>query len=51
MAATSSIPILFSIGSDPVAFGLVAALNKPGGNITNITGISRELLVKRQEVS
>jgi putative tryptophan/tyrosine transport system substrate-binding protein len=48
--ATSSIPILFAIGGDPVELGLVAALNRPGGNITGTVQLSRELLVKRHEV-
>ena len=46
-AATSSIPIVFSMGGDPIQAGLVGSLNQPGGNVTGISSMNTELGSKR----
>jgi ABC transporter substrate binding protein len=49
-AATTTIPIVFAIGTNPVAVGLVASLNRPGGNVTGVTALSQEMGPKQLEV-
>ncbi len=49
-AATQTIPIIFGVGVDPIKFGLVASLNRPGGNLTGVTQLNIEMEAKRVQV-
>jgi putative tryptophan/tyrosine transport system substrate-binding protein len=49
-AASTTVPIVFAIATDPVQIGLVASLNRPGGNLTGVVTLNVELAPKRLEL-
>src|ERR1700675_2841870 len=49
-AAATTTPIIFVMGGDPVQYGLVASLNRPGGNVTGVSNLTSEVLAKRLEL-
>jgi putative ABC transport system substrate-binding protein len=49
-SATTTIPIVFEMGADPIAMGLVTSLNRPGGNLTGVSSLNVEVTPKRLEI-
>ncbi len=49
-ASTRTIPVVFHTGGDPIEFGLVASLNKPGGNVTGVVSLGKILVPKQLEL-
>ena len=49
-SATTTIPILFFMGADPVQLGVVTSLNRPGGNITGVAALGIDLIQKRLQL-
>jgi ABC-type uncharacterized transport system substrate-binding protein len=49
-SVTASIPIIFEMGADPIAMGLVGSLNRPGGNLTGVSSLNVEVTPKRLEI-
>jgi putative tryptophan/tyrosine transport system substrate-binding protein len=49
-SATTTIPIVFEMGADPIAIGLVGNLNRPGGNLTGVSSLNVQVTPKRLEI-
>src|SRR5262249_4055378 len=49
-AATATIPVVFEMAGDPIELGIIATLNRPGGNVTGVTNLNVEVTPKRLEL-